>query len=82
MTGVQTSALPICDVEGEMSMQSAVVGVDVVGDGDDDAGDVVVVDEDVEGGGSSGGLGWPCWTPGQGVVGGTCDGLRWPAGYL
>ena len=61
-----------------MPMSSAVVGVDVVGDKDDDAGDVVVVDEDVEGGEGSGGRGWPCWTPGQGVVGGTCDDLRWP----
>ena len=39
---------------------------------------MVVVDEDVEGGEGSGGRGWPCWTPGQGVVGGTYDGLRWP----
>ena len=63
-------------------MSSTVVGVDVVGDEDDDASDVVVVDEDVEAGEGSGGPGWPCWTPGEGVVGRTCDGLRWPAGYL
>ena len=59
-------------------MSSAVVGVDVVGDEDDDAGDGVVVDEDVEGGEGSGSLERPCWTPGQEVVGGTYDGLEWP----
>ena len=59
-------------------MSSAVVGVDVVGDEDDDAGDVVVVDEDVEGGEGSGGLEWPRWTPGQEVVGSTYDDLEWP----
>jgi hypothetical protein len=48
----------------EVSMQSMVVEADdVVGYEDDDARDEGMVDEDVEGGETSGDKEWSCWTP-------------------
>ena len=62
----------------EVLMWSVVVGIDIVEDEDDDTSDEVVEDKEVAFSKDSGDLEWSCWTSREGVVGGTCDGLKWP----